>query len=87
MGDIISLDRYLTSPGRSLKPPAEPRAPSGFDYVWFWNSRLPERKGERLRLICSGRLNSALIEFAKDGWTVVTSRNALRKNERRRQPA
>jgi hypothetical protein len=50
-----------------------------FDYIWFWRARLPERKGERCRiLVRSRRLNSCLVEFP-DGFRVVTSRNAVRR--------
>lgn len=49
-----------------------------FDRVWYWRSRLPERKGQRCRLLARGTLNSCLIEF-EDGWKVVTSRFAIRK--------
>jgi hypothetical protein len=50
-----------------------------FDYIWFWHSRLPERKGEGCRiLVRSRRLNSCLVEFP-DGFRVVTSRNAVRR--------
>ena len=36
-----------------------------YDFVWFWRSRLPERKGEPCRiLVRSRRLNSCLAEFA-----------------------
>lgn len=45
---------------------------------WYWRARLPERHGQTFRVICRGKLNSALIEFG-DGFRVVTSRNALRR--------
>ena len=48
-------------------------------YRWHWCTRLPERRGQLLRLIVSGRMNSCLVEFIDDGWRVVTSRNALRR--------
>lgn len=48
-------------------------------YRWFWKARLAERRGQLFRVLCRGKLNSCLIEFCDDGWTVVTSRNALRK--------
>jgi hypothetical protein len=50
-----------------------------FDYVWFWRSRLPERKGQACRVVVRGRMNSVLVEFA-DGYKVITSRYAVRKN-------
>lgn len=66
------------------------RAPSGmskenkpdekteFVHVWFWRSRLPERKGQVCRIIARGKMNSILVEF-EDGYRVVTSRYAVRK--------
>lgn len=49
----------------------------GTEFVWWWRSRLPERKGQRCRVIARGRLNSVLVEF-EDGTRVVTSRYAVR---------
>lgn len=49
-----------------------------FPYVWRWRARLPERYGQRCRVIARGTLNSCLLEFP-DGFRVITSRNALRK--------
>ena len=48
-------------------------------HVWFWKSRLPERKGQRCRvLVRSKRMNSVLVEF-EDGYKVVTSAYAVRR--------
>ena len=52
-----------------------------FDHIWFWKSRLPERKGQPCRVLVRGRMNSILVEFA-DGYKVVTSRFAVRKQKR-----
>ncbi|MDQ3605305.1 MAG: hypothetical protein M3418_03840 [Gemmatimonadota bacterium] len=49
-----------------------------FDHVWYWRSRLPERKGERCRVLARGRMNTILVEFP-DGYRVTTSRHAVRK--------
>lgn len=50
-----------------------------YDHVWYWRSRLPERKGQRCRiLVRARRMNSILVEF-QDGYRVVTSRYAVRK--------
>lgn len=46
-------------------------------HVWWWRSKLPERKGERCRVLVHGRMNSVLVQFA-DGKRVVTSRHAVR---------
>jgi len=47
-------------------------------YVWRIKTRLPERKGQRCRVLARGRLNSCLVEFS-DGTRVVTSRWSVRK--------
>ena len=49
-----------------------------YPYVWYWRARLPERKGQRCRVLARGSLNSILVEFA-DGYLVVTARYAVRK--------
>jgi hypothetical protein len=49
-----------------------------YPFCWHWRARLPDRRGQRLRLVATGRLNSCMIEF-EDGARFVTSRNALRK--------
>ena len=57
-----------------------------FDCIWFWRAKLPDRKGERCRVVARSRVpkgskwraNSVLVEFS-DGWRVVTSRYAVRK--------
>lgn len=48
------------------------------DMVWYWKVKLPERKGERCRILTRGSMNSVLVEFA-DGFRVVTSRYAVRR--------
>ena len=52
--------------------------PGPFTHIWFWKSRLPERKGQPCRVIARGRMNSILVEFG-DGMKVVASRYAVRK--------
>jgi hypothetical protein len=47
-------------------------------HTWRWRSKLPERYGQRCRVLTRGRMNSALVEFA-DGERVITSRYAVRK--------
>lgn len=49
-----------------------------FDRLWYWRCRLPERKGQRCRVVSRGKMNSALVEF-EDGLRVITSRYAVRK--------
>jgi hypothetical protein len=48
-------------------------------YRWHWRARLPERRGQLLRVLVRGTLNSCLVEFVEDGARYVTSRNALRR--------
>ena len=49
-----------------------------YDHQWFWRSRLPDRKGQRCRILARGKMNSLLVEFC-DGWKVITSRYAVRR--------
>ncbi len=49
-------------------------------YLWPWRARLPDRRGQRFRVLARGRLNSMLIQF-EDGARFITSRNALVKSE------
>ena len=44
---------------------------------WHWHKWLPERHGQLCRVLATGRMNSALVEF-EDGTKVVTSRYAVR---------
>ena len=45
---------------------------------WHWRKWLPERHGQLCRVLATGRMNSALVEF-EDGAKVITSRYAVRK--------
>lgn len=45
---------------------------------WHWRKLLPERHGQLCRVLATGRMNSALVEF-EDGHKVITSRYAVRK--------
>ena len=47
-------------------------------HIWRWRKWLPVRFGQRCRVLATGALNSALVEF-EDGHRVVTSRYAVRK--------
>jgi hypothetical protein len=51
---------------------------TNYPYYWRVRTRLPERYGQRLRVLIRGGMNSALVEFA-DGFRCVTSRNYIRK--------
>ena len=50
-----------------------------YPYYWRVKTHLPERKGERCRVIMRGKMNSCLLEFESDSYRVVTSRNYIRK--------
>jgi hypothetical protein len=51
-----------------------------YDRVWRIKTKLPERKGQRCRvLVRSRRMNSCLVEFEVDGCRVITSRNSVRR--------
>ena len=47
-------------------------------HYWRVRTKLPERFGQRCRVLARGKMNSCLVEF-EDGWLVVTSRNFVRK--------
>lgn len=49
-----------------------------YPYIWYWKSRLPERKGQACRVLARGKMNSVLVEFM-DGYKVITSRFAVRR--------
>jgi hypothetical protein len=49
-----------------------------YPYVWRWRVRLPERRGQRCRIVARGALNSAAVEFP-DGVRVITSGWAVRR--------
>lgn len=51
-------------------------------HIWYWRKswmRPIDRKGQHCRIVARGRMNSILVEFA-DGFRVITSRYAVRKN-------
>lgn len=57
-----------------------------FDHIWFWRVKLPERKGQSCRVLGHAKkMNSILVEF-EDGYKVVTSRHAVRKQKESRCP-
>jgi len=49
-----------------------------YPYRWRVHTRLPERFGQRLRVICRGTMNSCEVEF-EDGYRAITSRWYMRK--------
>jgi len=48
--------------------------------IWHWIKHLPERKGQRCKVLARGKMNSILVEF-EDGFRVITSRYAVRKEK------
>lgn len=62
----------------------EAAAHTAYPFVWRWHCRLPERHGQRCRIIAHGlwasrlRMNSVCVEFI-DGHKVITSGWAVRK--------
>ena len=53
-----------------------------YPLVWYWRTRLPERKGQHCRVLVRAKsMNSILVEFP-DGHTVVTSRFAVRRRKK-----
>ena len=50
-----------------------------YTYAWGNNPKRIRMKGRVCRVICRGKMNSALIEFLDDKQQEVISRNALRK--------
>lgn len=61
-------------------PKRNPMKNQPFDHVWFWRARLPERKGQRCRVLARGKMNSILVEF-EDGYRTLTSRYAVRRDK------
>jgi hypothetical protein len=53
-------------------------------YVYRWSRE--GRKGQTCRVLVRGKQNSCLVEFA-DGFRMVTSRNAIKKNKPKHQDA
>jgi hypothetical protein len=47
-------------------------------HYWRVRTRLPERFGQRCRVLVVGRKNSVLVQFA-DGYRVITSRYYVRR--------
>jgi hypothetical protein len=50
--------------------------PASVEYIYRWDRQ--GRKGEPCHVLARGTLNSCLVEF-RDGYRMVTSRNAIRK--------
>lgn len=55
---------------------------SGYPYVYAWgnNTVRAALKGQRCRIVTTGSMGTALLEF-EDGRRVVTSRRAVRRGK------
>jgi hypothetical protein len=53
-------------------------------YIFRWDRH--GRKGEACEILARGTMNSCLVQF-EDGYTMVTSRNAIRTSRPRSQSA
>lgn len=52
---------------------------SALPYIYRWNRQ--DRKGQQCEVLARAKvMNSCLVRFA-DGYTMITSRNALMKNK------
>ena len=51
---------------------------SEWTHTWYWRKNLPDRKGQRCKVLARGTMNSIMIEF-EDGVRHVVSRYAVRK--------
>lgn len=53
-----------------------------YDHIWWWRKWLPERKGQRCRVLIRSRrkIRNILVEF-EDGVMVVTTRWAVRRSK------
>lgn len=57
---------------------------SSFPYIWFWLTKLPDRKGQSCRVLVRGKMNTILVEF-EDGFMTTTSRYAVRLKSGRKE--
>lgn len=83
--------RYVSSGGRDTAGAQSTPASKEYPYIYSWGPRgnLPgamARKGEACRIVAPppgkrADMNSALIEFERDGYRAVISRNALRRRK------
>ena len=53
--------------------------PEQMTHYWHWRKWLPDRHRQPCRILATGRMNSALVEF-EDGFKVITSRYAVRRS-------
>jgi hypothetical protein len=56
---------------------------SGTVHIFRWDRH--DRKGQSCLVLACGKMNSCLVKF-EDGYTMVTSRNALRRRHEHSDP-
>ena len=49
-----------------------------YKFMWGNNAKRATLKGRKCKVVCRGKMNSAMVEF-ENGQREVISRNALRK--------
>lgn len=54
------------------------RPPIEYRYLYFWHRM--DRKGQTCAVLARGAMNSCLVQF-EDGFTAITSRNAIRRRQ------
>ena len=69
-------DAWNTYPPAAVRGLINAMIPKVYPYVYRWNRC--GRKGQRCQVTARGKLNSCRVEFP-DGYTMITSRNAIRK--------
>jgi hypothetical protein len=72
---------FVRRTGAKPTVPVIRKAAPEFTHVWRWRQSQMhpfDRFGQRCRILCCGKMNSATVEF-EDGFQVVTSRYAVRK--------
>jgi hypothetical protein len=57
-----------------------PKMTTAMTYIYRW-----ERKGQACEILARGAMNGCLVKF-DDGFTMVTSRNAIKKADRGEEP-
>ena len=79
-GDLSAIAGDNSSPSlrSSTGMQESPTTPQVFPYIYRWNRM--GRKGQPCAVLVRGKMNSCLVMF-EDGFTAVTSHNALRRRK------
>jgi hypothetical protein len=79
-GDLSANARDNSSPssGSSTGKQESPATPQVFPYIYRWHRM--GRKGQPCAVLVRSKINSCLVKF-EDGFTAVTSHNALRRRK------